>query len=73
MKFEASELPYTQFEALGMKKLDVLKMKPSDLNALLSGRRTELNRFKDIKLSDNNTLPVLDAKLSLDRNIDTPD
>jgi hypothetical protein len=40
MKFNASELPYHEFEKVGLKKKDVLGLPVDSLNALLSGRRS---------------------------------
>lgn len=70
MKFRADELPYTQLEALGLTKKDVLSLPPIDLNALLSGRRTDLQRFNNVTLEGFGKIPSLDAKLSLVRNPD---
>ena len=70
MKFSAEELPYTQLEALGLKKKDVLSLPPIDLNALLSGRRSSLMTFKNVELPDNGRIEQLDSKLSLNRNND---
>lgn len=70
MKFRADELPYTQLEALGLSKKDVLSLPPIDLNALLSGRRTDLTRFNNVTLEGFGKIPSLDAKLSLVRNAD---
>lgn len=71
MKFAADELPYTQLEALGLKKKDVLSLPSLDLNALLSGRRSGLLTFKNVVLPGIETIPALDAKLSLVRNADS--
>ncbi|WP_276499848.1 DUF3945 domain-containing protein [Pontibacter litorisediminis] len=63
MNIDIKELPYAQFEKLGLGKKEVLTMKPEDLARLLSGNRTGLQRLQvgefDIK-----------AKLSLQRNPD---
>lgn len=70
MKFSAQELPYTQLESLGLKKKDVLSLPPTDLNALLSGRRSSLTRFEGVDLPGLGKIPSIDAKLSLHRNND---
>lgn len=63
MNIDIKELPYAQFERLGLGKKEVLTMKAEDLARLLSGSRTGLQRLQvgefDIK-----------ARLSLQRNPD---
>lgn len=68
MNFDIKDLPYGQFERLGMNKKDVLSMKSDDLVSLLTGRRTSLNTFT-IKEASLEPLTV-DAKLSLKMNPD---
>lgn len=70
MKFSAEELPYTQLQALGLGKKDVLNLPAIDLNALLAGRRTSLTRFVNVELPSLGKIPTLDSKLSLHRNND---
>lgn len=66
MKILPSEIPYKQFEILGIKKEDVRVFPPSTYQALLSGNRTSLMRFY---FNDSKGEKVqLDAKLSLQRN-----
>ncbi|MEJ8804112.1 DUF4099 domain-containing protein [Pontibacter sp. H249] len=68
MNFDIKDLPYGQFERLGMNKKDVLSMKSDDLVSLLTGRRTSLHTFT-IKEANLEPLTV-DAKLSLKMNPD---
>ncbi|ARS38065.1 DUF4099 domain-containing protein [Pontibacter actiniarum] len=68
MNFDIKDLPYGQFERLGMNKKDVLSMKSDDLVSLLTGRRTSLHTFT-IKEASLEPLTV-DAKLSLKMNPD---
>ncbi|PTX13172.1 uncharacterized protein DUF3945 [Pontibacter mucosus] len=68
MNFDIKDLPYGQFERLGMNKKDVLSMKSEDLVNLLTGRRTSLNTYT---IKDTNLEPLtVDAKLSLKMNPD---
>lgn len=69
MNFDIKELPYSQFEQLGMSKKDVLNMKPENLANLLEGKRTELVTLK-INLGEGMQPLTPDAKLSLTRNPD---
>jgi hypothetical protein len=61
MQFEISELPQRQLE---------LNLPPRTLNALLSGNRTSLIRFEKVSIPGMNSTLSLDAKLSLERNLD---
>lgn len=63
MKFNASELPYHEFEKVGLKKKDVLGLPVDSLNALLSGRRSDFIRIDADGMK-------LDVKTSLHRNAD---
>ncbi len=63
------QLPFKDFEKLGLSREDVLSFPDSTLNSLLSGNRTTLIRFEKVKLP-NNQNSVLDAKLSLRKNPD---
>lgn len=68
MKFTLDELPYEQFEQLGMNEKSVLSLPETTLNALLSGNRTSLIRFCNLKNEKDEQLQPLDAKLSLRKN-----
>jgi hypothetical protein len=63
MKFDASELPYRDFEKVGLSKKDVLALPVDSLNALLSGRRSDFIRINADGMR-------LDVKTSLYRNPD---
>lgn len=63
MKFNANELPYHEFEKVGLKKKDVLGLPVDSLNALLSGRRSDFIRIDADGMK-------LDVKTSLHRNAD---
>ncbi len=65
MKFSADQLPFKDFESLGLSKKDVLALPAITLNSLLSGNRTSLMRFNDVKVQGLGTNFSLDAKLSL--------
>lgn len=66
MKILPSELPYEQFELIGIKREDFRVFPQQTYQALLSGNRTSLMRFY---FKDRNGEKVqLDAKLSLQRN-----
>jgi hypothetical protein len=64
MNYEAKDLPYNQFEQIGMSKREVLAMPSEDLKALLNGRTTNLQttRIKDQDAEQN-----MQVKLSLQR------
>lgn len=68
MNFDIKDLPYAQFEKLGLSKKEVLNMKPDDLAALLSGNRTGLLTFS-VELAGGQRFEA-DGKLSLFRNPD---
>lgn len=68
MNFDIKDLPYAQFEKLGLNKKQVLNMRPDDLASLLSGNRTSLLTFS-VELSGGQRYET-DAKLSLFRNPD---
>ncbi|RDV11896.1 DUF4099 domain-containing protein [Pontibacter diazotrophicus] len=67
MNFDIKDLPYAQFEKLGLNRKDVLNMN-EDLAALLSGNRTSLRTFS-VELTGGQRFET-DAKLSLFRNPD---
>lgn len=64
------EIPYREFEMLGLSKKDVLSFPPRTLNALLSGNRTSLIRFNYVSLGSSDNKFSIDAKLSLRRSLD---
>ncbi|PRY13765.1 uncharacterized protein DUF3945 [Pontibacter ummariensis] len=68
MNFDIKDLPYAQFEKLGLNRKGVLNMKPEDLAAMLSGNRTSLLTFS-VELTNGQRFET-DAKLSLFRNPD---
>lgn len=64
MNYEAKDLPYSQFEKIGLSKREVLSLPPDDLKALLSGRTTSL---QTIKIRDGEVEQSMKVKLSLQR------
>jgi len=46
MNYQAKDLPYNQFEKIGMSKQEVLAMPSEDLKALFTGRTTNLQTIK---------------------------
>ncbi len=68
MKYSLDQLPYGQFEQLGMDRKSVLALPETTLNALLSGNRSSLIRFCNIKNENGDKLQPLDAKLSLKKS-----
>lgn len=68
MNFDIKDLPYAQFEKLGLNKKNVLEMRAEDLASLLSGNRTSLLTFS-VDLGNGQRFET-DAKLSLFRNLD---
>jgi hypothetical protein len=69
MSFQIKDLPYAQFEQLGMSRRDVITMQPQDLADLLNGHRTGLISLK-IQLGEGMKPIQTQAKLSLTRNPD---
>src|SRR5690625_5577627 len=65
MNYKINDLPFDQFKMLGMNKRDVINLPTRTLNALLTGNRTSLMRFKNLKLSGGFNPQSIDAKLSL--------
>ena len=65
-----NEIPYREFEMLGLSKKDVLSFPPRTLNALLSGNRTSLIRFNYVSLGTSDNKLTLDGKLSLRKTFD---
>ncbi|GHA81801.1 DUF4099 domain-containing protein [Pontibacter akesuensis] len=68
MHFDIKDLPYAQFEKLGLSRKDVLDMKPENLASMLSGNRTSLMTLH-LELSGGQRVEA-DVKLSLFRNPD---
>ena len=69
MKYELNEIPYTQFEQLGMDKKDVQnKLSFDDLDRLLKGEKTDL---KIVHIQTQNLSFDIDTKFSLRRNADS--
>jgi len=66
-QFNLSELPLSQFEALGIYRDMQLLLDPDEINTLLSGRRTTLVPLHELKGADF-TIDRLDARLSLHRD-----
>ena len=64
MNYEAKDLPYNQFEKIGMSKREVLAMPSEDLKALLTGRTTNL---QTIKFKNQENEHVAQVKLSVER------
>jgi len=69
MKFDIKDLPYSQFEQLGMNRRDVLNMPAQELANMLNGGRTGLLSL-NIPLADGMKPIQADVKLSLIRNPD---
>lgn len=67
MNYKANDLPYNQFEKIGMSKQEVLGMPPEDLKALLTGRTTNLQA---IKIKDQDVEQSMNVKLSVQRFAD---
>jgi hypothetical protein len=65
--YNRQELPMTDLERIGLAKNGRLSLDEDDLNALLSGRRTDMLRLENLQ-ADGIHIPVLDAKLSLRLN-----
>ncbi|RYX78176.1 DUF4099 domain-containing protein [bacterium] len=64
--FDVKELPLSQFEAIGVYHDKQLLLSPSQIQALLSGRRTDLISLHELKGEDF-LIERLDARLSLRR------
>lgn len=69
MSFQIKDLPYAQFEQLGMSKRDVITMPAQELGDMLNGHRTGLVSLK-IELGQGMQPIQTQAKLSLMRNPD---
>lgn len=68
-QFKDNELPLGELEKLGLYIQGRILLSRDNINALLTGRRTEMTNFKDLKF-DGLSIPELDAKLSLKKNQD---
>lgn len=64
MNYEAKDLPYNQFERIGMNKREVLAMPSEDLTALLTGRTTNL---QTVQFKDQDAEQSMQVKLSIQR------
>jgi hypothetical protein len=62
-----SNLPFSQFEALGLDKKDVLALPSLTLEALLSGKRSQLMSFNRVQLGNGLTLSNLAGRLGLEK------
>jgi hypothetical protein len=69
MNFSIQELSEKQLELLGLSRKDILDMPPRTYNALMSGNRTSLIRFNNVRVPGLE-VGSLDAKLSLERKPD---
>jgi Protein of unknown function (DUF4099)/Protein of unknown function (DUF3945) len=68
MKYQLDEIPYTQFEQLGMDKKTVQnKLNFEDVERLLKGEKTDL---KTVQVQTQNLSFDMDTKFSLRRNPD---
>ena len=65
--FDEQDLPLEVLQVIGLADGDKLKIGEDDLRALLSGRRTEMFRLKNLE-ADGLRIAYLDAKLSLAMN-----
>lgn len=66
-QFLEKELPVKELEKLGLYQDGKLTLEPDDLEALLSGRRTDLIRLSGLQ-SEGFRIESLDAKISLNRS-----
>ncbi|MCA5004032.1 DUF4099 domain-containing protein [Sphingobacterium bovistauri] len=67
IKSKIEILPLEEFEKLGLYKDGDLKIKPQDVESLLSGRRTDIISLKGLQV-EGIEIEKLDAKLSLYRD-----
>lgn len=68
-QFKDNELPLGELEKLGLYIQGRILLSRDNINALLTGRRTEMTNFRDLKF-DGLSIPELDAKLSLKKDQD---
>ena len=69
MNFSIQELSEKQLEILGLTRKDILNMPPRTYNALMSGNRTSLIRFNNVRVPGLE-VGSFEAKLSLERKPD---
>jgi len=69
MTYSINEISENQLDLIGLTKKDILNMPPRTYNALMSGNRTSLIRFSNLKVPGLEG-GSLDAKLSLERKPD---
>lgn len=67
--FEEEDLPIADLEKIGLAKNGRILLDEADLKALVSGRRTNMVRLKNLS-DDKLQIPELDAKLSVRPNKD---
>ncbi|MBS1528030.1 MAG: DUF4099 domain-containing protein [Bacteroidetes bacterium] len=67
--YSRQDLPLGDLQRIGLAKDGVLALDADDLNALLSGRRTDMLRLENLN-AEGVHIPALDAKLSLKQNKD---
>jgi hypothetical protein len=65
--FQEHELPMNDLETIGLASRGQLLLNEDDLDALLSGRRTDMLHLKNLE-AENIKISALDAKISLKRN-----
>ncbi|RZK42640.1 MAG: DUF4099 domain-containing protein [Pedobacter sp.] len=65
--YKESELPMNQFQELGLVKDNQISLSQENINALLSGGRTEILRLKNLNL-DGEQIEEIDVKISVSRN-----
>jgi len=65
--YKEKDLPIKELEAIGIASNGKLNISAENLNALLSGNRTDLIRLNNLS-SEGETIKELDAKLSLNSN-----
>lgn len=65
-----NNLPFTQFKALGFEKEDILALPGLTLEALLSGKRSQLMSFKRVDLGNGLSLDHLLGRLGLEKQGD---
>jgi hypothetical protein len=65
-----SNLPISQFEALGFEKKDILGLPSLTLEALLSGKRSQLMSFNNVELANGPTVSNLAGRLGLNKQAD---
>lgn len=66
-QYNLQDLPMADLERIGLAKKGQLSLDEDDLNAMLSGRRTDMLRLENLQ-ADGIHIPALDAKLSLRPN-----